>query len=157
MFRRFTKKRVLIALSAVAALAIASVAFAYLTASGSGSGSGDVSATASNMALTITSAPPLTKIGDTETYEISAHNPGTSPEKVSGISVTSITPSAAATTAGCPASTFTAGAPTMTGNEVPAGGDAVVGHVAVTFNDNSSQAQNGCLGTGTVSISLSST
>jgi hypothetical protein len=156
MSRRFNKKRVVAVVSVVTALGIATFAYAYLTASGSGSGSGDVSATASSMTLSISSAPALTKIGDSETYEITASNPGTSPEHVSGITVGSIGPSTAAAGAGCPADSFTADAPTTTGTEVPAAGTAVVGHVLVHFVDRAS-AQNGCLGVGTVAISLSST
>jgi hypothetical protein len=161
MFTKLIKnKRVLVALAAVAALAVAGIAYGYLTASGSGGGSGNVSATTSAMTLSVSNAPALTIIGDTESYEITASNPGASPEHVTSISVTSITPSQAATTAGCPAGTFTAGPTTTTGYEVPAGtvstpGTAVVGHVPVTFND-LAVAQNGCLGTGTVAISLSS-
>lgn len=160
MFRRFTKKRTAVALAAIAALALAVGAYAYLTASGSGSGSGDVSSTASNLTLSISNAPALTKIGDSQTYEISASNGGANPEHVSSINVTSIAPSAAAATAGCPGGSFSADTPTMTGNEVPAAsgstpGTAVVGHVTVHFNDVSA-AQNGCLSGGAVAISLSS-
>lgn len=155
MYRRFTKKRMLVALSMVAALVVAGAAYAYLSASGSGSGNGDVSATTSAMTLSVTNAPALTKIGDKQTYEISAHNPGTSPEKVSSLTA-SAAPSTAAATAGCPAGSFSADNATPTGTEVPANGDAVVGHVDVHFNDDSTNAQNGCLGTGTVALSLSS-
>jgi hypothetical protein len=42
MFRRFTKKRVVLALAAIAVLAVAGTAFAYFTSSGSGSGSASV-------------------------------------------------------------------------------------------------------------------
>lgn len=153
MFRRFTKKRTLVALTAVAALVVAGAAYAYLTASGTGSGSGDVSATTSAMTLKVSNAPALTRLGDTETYEISAHNPGSSPEKVSSITATA-SPSADAT--GCPAGSFSADNATTTGTEVPANGDAVVGHVDVHFNDDAAHAQNGCIGTGTVALSLSS-
>ena len=165
MSRRFMKKRVVAVVGVIAALAIAAGAYAYLTAGGTGGGSGSVTATTSGMTLSISSAPALTKIGDTETYEITASNPGTSPEHVTSISVTSIAPSQAALTAGCPSDTFTAGSPSPTGNEVPAAtdsstpGTAVVGHVSVTFNDRAA-AQNGCLTTSTdanpVAISLSS-
>jgi uncharacterized repeat protein (TIGR01451 family) len=162
MFRRFTKKRYLVALTAVAALAITGGAIAYLTASGSGSGSGSVTASSSALTLSISNAPALTNIGDQETYDITAANTGSSPEHVTGITVSSIVPSSAAQTAGCPPDSFSAGTPTLTGNEVPAGsvatpGTAVVGHVVVTFNDDTTHAQNGCIGTGTVSIGLSST
>jgi hypothetical protein len=160
--RRILRKRTAVAVSVVAALVVAGSAIAYLTASGSGSGSGSVSATASAMTLSISAAPALTRLGDTESYEITASNPGTSPEHVSGITVGSIAPSAAAATAGCPVGSFSAGTPTTTGTEVPAAtdathpGTAVVGHVDVTFNDVTTAAQNGCLGSGTVAVSLSS-
>jgi hypothetical protein len=158
--RRILRKRTAVAVSVVAVLVVAGAAIAYLTASGSGSGSGSVTATASAMTLSISNAPALTKLGDTETYEITASNTGSSPEHVSGITVSSIAPSAAAVTAGCPTGSFSAGPTSTTGNEVPAGtvatpGTAVVGHVDVTFNDVAS-AQNGCLGSGTVAVSLSS-
>jgi hypothetical protein len=42
MFRKFTKKRLLLAVTVVAALAIAGSALAYFTTSGTGSGSGTV-------------------------------------------------------------------------------------------------------------------
>ena len=160
MSRRFMKKRVVAVVGVIAALAIAAGAYAYLTASGSGGGSGDVSASASAMTLSITNAPSLTKIGETKTYEITASNPGTSPEHVTSIAASAV-PSSAATTAGCPAGSFSAGTPTVTGTEVPAAtnsttpGTAVVGHVDVTFNDVAS-AQNGCIGTGTVAVTLNS-
>jgi hypothetical protein len=162
MFRRFNKKYALVAVSAVAALALAGIAYAYLTATGSGSGSGDVTTSNTALTLSISNAPALTKIGDSQSYEITASNTGSNPEHVGGITVSSIAPSAAATTAGCPAGSFTADTPTTTGNEVPAAtnsttpGTAVVGHVTVHFNDVNSP-QNGCIGTGTVAISLSST
>jgi uncharacterized repeat protein (TIGR01451 family) len=155
MLRRLTKKRNFVVLTAVAALAIAGGAFAYLSSTGTGGGSGSVTTSSAALTLSISNAPALTKIGDTETYEITASNTGSNPEHVSGISVTSIAPSAAALSAGCPTTSFTAGAPTVTGTEVPAGGSAVVGNVAVTFNDVNA-AQDSCLGTDTVALGLSS-
>jgi hypothetical protein len=157
MFRRITNKRVLVALAAVAALAVAGIAYAYLTATGEGSGSGSVASSTQALTLSISKAPELMHIGDEQEYEISASNSGTSPEHVTKITVSSIAPSAAATTAGCPAGSFSAGTPTTTGTEVPAKGSAVVGHVMVHFNDVTTAAQNGCQGTGTVAISLEST
>jgi hypothetical protein len=156
MFRRFTNKRALVALAAVAALAVAGIAYGYLTATGEGSGSGSVTSSTQALTLSITSAPALTNIGDSETYEITASNTGASPEHVTAITVKSIGPSAAAATAGCPAGSFSAGTPTTTGTEVPAKGSAVVGHVVVHFNDVTTAAQNECQGTGTVAISLES-
>lgn len=157
MFRRITNKRVLVALAAVAALAVAGIAYAYLTATGAGSGSGSVAESTQALTLSISNAPELKNIGDSEAYDITASNTGESPEHVSAITVKSITPSAAATTAGCPAGSFSAGTPTTTGTEVPAKGSAVVGHVTVTFKDVTTEAQNACQGVGTVAISLEST
>lgn len=159
---RFTKKRGLAALAAVAALAVAGIAYAYLTAEGSGEGSGSVTSSTQELKLSITNAPALTHIGDEETYEITASNEGSSPEHVSAITVTSIGPSQAAATAGCPAGSFSADTPeVVAGNEVPAKsgstpGTAVVGHVVVHFK-NVEAAQNACQGIGTVAIGLAST
>lgn len=159
--RKLMRKRVLIPVGLIAALAIAGIAAAYLTTSGSGSGSGDASAANNAVTLSISNAPALTRLGDFETYEITASNTDSSPKHVSSISVSSIAPSTAAATAGCPAGSFSADTPTATGTEVPGGsvatpGTAVVGHVVVHFNDVTNAAQNGCLGTGTVAISLGS-
>ncbi len=157
MLRNLLKnKRVLVALAAVAALAVAGIAYGYLSASGTGSGSGSVTSSTQALTLSISNAPALTHIGDEQTYEITASNTGKSPEHVSGITVSSIGPSTAATTAGCPAGSFSAGAPTTTGIEVPAEGTAIVGHVVVRFNDVNA-VQDACQSTGTVAISLEST
>jgi hypothetical protein len=158
MFNKLLRnKRVLVALAAVAALAVAGIAYSYLTATGAGSGSGSVTSSTTALTLSISNAPALTHIGDEQTYDITATNTGKSPEHVSAITVKSIGPSAAAATAGCPAGSFSADAPTTTGTEVPAEGEAVVGHVKVHFNDVTTAAQNECQGTGTVAISLEST
>jgi hypothetical protein len=159
MFSRFTKKRVLVALAAVAALAVTGIAYGYLTATGAGSGSGNVTESTQALTLSISNAPALTHIGDEQTYEITASNSGTSPEHVSSITA-SAEPSAAAAAAGCPPGSFSTDTPTTTGAEVPAKsgatpGTAVVGHVVVHFND-VAEPQNGCQGVGTVAISLKS-
>lgn len=48
MFRRFTKKRLLVALAAIGVLVVAGTAFAYFTSSGSGTGSANVGTDAGN-------------------------------------------------------------------------------------------------------------
>jgi hypothetical protein len=157
MFNNLLKnKRVLVALAAVAALAVAGIAYGYLTATGEGGGSGTVTSSTQALTLSISNAPALTHIGDEQTYQITASNTGKSPEHVSGITVSSIGPSTAAATAGCPAGSFSADAPTTTGAEVPAEGTVVVGHVVVHFNDVNA-VQDACQGEGTVAISLKST
>ena len=156
--KKFLTRKRAIALGLVASLAVAAAAFAFLSVTGTGSGSGSVTASASNVTLTVTALPDLTKIGDTQTAEITASNTGTSPQKISSLTVTAA-PSTAAATAGCPAGSFTVGTVTTTGNEIPAAtdaetpGTAVVGHAPITFADVNS-AQNGCIGTDTVALTL---
>lgn len=55
MFRRFTKKRVVLGLAAVAALALAAGAYAYLTSVGSGTGTATVGSTSGSWGITVTS------------------------------------------------------------------------------------------------------
>lgn len=53
MFRRFTKKRVAIGLSAVAALALAAGAYAYFTSAGTGTGSATVGSTSGSWGVSV--------------------------------------------------------------------------------------------------------
>jgi hypothetical protein len=150
--RKLMRKRVLIPLGIVAALAVAGGAVAYLTTTGSGSGTGDVSAT--NSSLTLHTQPvSIATLGGTAPVTITADNPGTSAEHVGGVTITA----APADTTTCPAGSFTAGPVTVTANEVPAGATGYpIATSNVTFNDLSTAAQNGCLGTGTIAFTLGS-
>jgi hypothetical protein len=152
---RFTKKRVLVALAAVAALAVAGIAYGYLNAGGSGGGSGNVSATASAPTLTVTQGGPFTELGNTETATVTAKNNGTSPQEVT-IATLTVAPSATAKTAGCPAGSFVRGAIVSTPQEIAPGKEAVIATAPVTFTDTPEENQNGCLGTETVSYSATS-
>jgi hypothetical protein len=149
--RKFTKKRAVVALSAVVALAFAAVAFAYLSASGSGSGTGSVSATASTATLAVTQAGPFTKLGDSEQATVTATNNGTSPQKVTIASL-----SVAPTSSGCPAGSFVLGTITSTPQEIGPGASAVIATAPVTFTDTPSLDQNGCLGPDTATYTASS-
>ena len=150
MSRILKSRRAKVLVGVMATMAVAAVAaFAYLATTGTGGGTGSVNATTADIALT-GDAPTLTHIGDTQNVAITGTNGGTSLQKIGTLSV-SAAPSAAATTAGCPAGSFTVTNITETHNEVaPNGGTAIVGHADVTFTDDSTHAQNGCVGTGTV-------
>jgi hypothetical protein len=147
-----TRKRAAGLISIIAVMAIAGgAAFAYLTSSGSGTGTGNVSASAPPLAITF-SQPDFTALGQTQSVAISATNSGSSAEKLNSVAVT-VGPS---NTSSCPAGSFVAGSPSVTAQEIPAGSTVQVGTVSVTFTDLSSAAQNGCIGTGTVSYSATS-
>jgi hypothetical protein len=152
MFRRFTKKRAWVALTAVLALAITGAAVAYLTSTGGGTGSGNVTATSQSLSITF-SQPALTHIGETQSVGIYATNSGTSPEYFSGLTAFSV---GSADTTKCPTGSFTAATPTTTGQEIAAdSAPHQVGTVSVTFNDLQA-VQDGCVGNGTVAYSASS-
>lgn len=147
-----SRKRAAGLLSVIAVMAIAGgAAFAYLSSSGSGTGTGNVSASTSPLALSF-SQPAFSALGQTQTVAISATNNGSSAEQLNGVSVTV----SSTNTSTCPAGSFVAGTPSITAQEIPAGQSVQVGTMSVTFTDLSSAAQNGCLGTGTVSYSATS-
>lgn len=148
-----SRKRVIGALAAITVLAIAGgAAYAYLTSSGSGTGTGNVSASTSPLSLTF-SQPSFTALGQSQTVTISATNNSSSAEYFTGLTSFSASPSDTST---CPAGSFVGGTPSTTAQEIPAGSTVAVGTASVTFTDLSSAAQNGCLGSGTVSYSANS-
>jgi hypothetical protein len=156
MFRNLLKsKRVLGVLGVVAVLAVVGAAFAYLNAGGSGGGSGSVSATASAPTLSVTQGAEFSQLGNTETVTVHAKNNGTSPQEVT-ISTLTAAPSAAASTAGCPAGSFVVGTISSTPQEIGPGKEAVIATAPVTFTDTTTENQNGCLGAETVSYSATS-
>lgn len=152
MLRRF-KSRTIVALTAVAALAIAGAAYAYLTSTGGGTGSGNV--TASSTALNITfTQPDFTVLPQSKTVAIYATNSGSSVEYFK--SLTSFSVSSTDSTK-CPTGSFVAGTPSTTAQEIPADGlPHQIGTVSVTFTDLTTQAQDGCIGTGTASYAAQS-
>src|SRR5947209_15645250 len=87
MFRRFTRKRALVALAAVAALAIAGAAFAYFTSSGSGTGHGTVGSS-TQFAVTVNDATggPLLPGAGTESLAYTITNPSSGTQKLSATS-----------------------------------------------------------------------
>lgn len=102
---KFTKKRVLIALSVVGTLAVASIALAFWTTSGSGSGS----ATAGSDAGVTVAGDPANGIypgGDAAVTTTVTNSSSTQAQYVSNLHV-AISIDAAHTTAGCDASWFT--------------------------------------------------
>src|SRR5436305_4883 len=74
MFRRFTRKRVALAVSAVAALALAAGAYAYFTANGAGTGSATVGS-ADNITLAGTISGTLYPAGDPASVSVLVTNP----------------------------------------------------------------------------------
>jgi archaellum component FlaG (FlaF/FlaG flagellin family) len=150
MFRRFTRKRAVVALGVVAALAITGAAIAYFTSSGSGSGQASVG-TASAFSVTV-SAPtggPLLPGSGAENLAYTVKNTGsgtqnlsTSSAKVAQDTNGDITASGASV-AGCKASWFTPlnNAPTY---GPLAGSASAHGSVDVTMPDNSTDNQDPC-------------
>jgi hypothetical protein len=156
--RKFLRKRVLVPIGFIATLAIAGVAAGYLSSAGSGSGTGSVTDSTSALVLH-SSALSFDNIGQLKTVTVTADNTGTSAERIAAVTVT---PSSTDSTT-CPTGSFTAGSFSfdsafVTANkEVPAKTNGVtVGTIGVTFNDLTGSAQNGCIGTGTASLALSS-
>src|SRR6058998_1867764 len=116
MLRRLIrKKRLLVALSAVAVLGTAGVVFAYLSTTGSGSGSGTVTASTSNLTLT-SDVPALTKLGDSQTLTVKASNSGGSPQAVPSVKIT-VAPHDSA----CPAGSFSVGSSGASSDDVSSG------------------------------------
>ena len=94
MFRRFTKKRTIVALGVVAALAITGAAVAFFTAGGSGSGSATVGS-ASNVTVNQTSTISGLYPGATgQALSGNFDNNGSGPVKIGSVTaeVTGVTP-----------------------------------------------------------------
>jgi hypothetical protein len=150
MFRRFTRKRAVAALSVVAALAIAGAAIAYFTSSGSGSGQASVgTATAFSVTVSAPTGGPLLPGSGSENLAYTVKNPGsgtqnlsTSSAKVAKDSNGDVTANGASV-AGCKASWFAAvnNAPTY---GPLAGGASVNGSVDVTMPNNTTDNQDSC-------------
>jgi FlaG/FlaF family flagellin (archaellin) len=97
MFRKFTRKRVALALTAVAAMALAAGAYAYFTANGAGDGSATVGQ-ADNITLAGTITGTLYPAGDPASVSVLVTNPGSGSQKVGSVHLASISTDAAHST-----------------------------------------------------------
>jgi hypothetical protein len=145
MFRRFTKKRAVVALSVVASLAVAGAAVAYFSTSGTGTGQAKVGTnTAFNVTFGTTTGTMYPGTG-TSTVPYTITNPtGSGVQNLSSTNVavasdgTNILDHGAAVT-GCLASWFTAVDHPPVYGEIADGGNKI-GNATVTMSDvNSSQ------------------
>jgi hypothetical protein len=156
MFRRFTKKRVVVALSVVAALAVAGGAIAYFTSSGSGTGSATVGSSAQ---LSVSVGSPVGSallpdgvssqtLGYTVTNNASfAQHIGSTTVAVAADSNGDIKHGATSVT-GCKASWFSAtdSGASAAPNTLDASGGHASGTVTVTMPANSTDNQDNCQG-----------
>jgi hypothetical protein len=94
MFRRFTKKRMMVVVAAVAALAITAAAVAYFTSTGAGTGTDSVGSTNTNVAISGTTASDLYPNGPAADMTITVTNNDAGAEYVNMIHPTGITPDA---------------------------------------------------------------
>jgi hypothetical protein len=146
--RKFVTKKTA-ALAGVLAIGISGVSAAYLAADGTGTGKGQVSAELAEMVLT-SSELNLKFLGDSQRIDITAANPGKSPQRIGGDLAVVARPTKAALDAGCPEGSFTVDRILPTNAEVPAAtnattpGTAIVATARVTFTSLDAP-QNGCL------------
>jgi hypothetical protein len=153
MLRRFTKKRMLAALSVVAVLVGAGAAVAYFTSSGSGTGQASVgSSTAFTVNVAAATGGPLYPGSGTETLSYTVHNGSSGNQNLSSTSAAVAADSSGNITdhgtsvAGCQAAWFTATnhAPTLPQN-LAGGADSSAGSVDVTMQDSGTN-QDACQG-----------
>jgi hypothetical protein len=153
MFRRFTKKRFVVALSVVAALAIAGAAIAYFSSSGSGTGNATVG---SSSAFTINAGAATGTMypgSGTSTFTYTVHNPSSGKQNLSSTSAAVAHDASGnikdhgTAVAGCLAADFTAAntAPTPLPQNLAGGADSSAGSVDVTMTDSGSN-QDACQG-----------
>lgn len=155
---KFTRKRVVLGLSGVAALALAAVAVAYFTSSGSGSGSGAVGASAP---FTLTLGTPSFSGGlsaiypgaGTETVPFTVTNAGNGNENLSTVTPTidtdnstgDVKTSTGTVLTGCLASWFTisdaSANPALPDDLAPQG--TYTGSVQITMSDSATD-QDAC-------------
>jgi hypothetical protein len=128
MFRRFSKKSTIVALTVVAALAVAGGAIAYFTNAGSGGGTASVG-TSSGITLAGTSSGPLYPGGAPATATVLVTNPGSGSQYVAAVHLVSVaidktntvyTTASPAQQATWNACDTTVGAPSLTGPADPA-------------------------------------
>lgn len=100
--RRFSKRVAYITSAAIAALLVAGIAFAYFTSSGSGTGTATVGTSTGTISVTGTVASSLYP-GTSSTVSFTASNPAGFQQKLSNISLASVSTGVA----GCDSSWFT--------------------------------------------------
>lgn len=152
MLRRFTKKRVILALGVVAALVVAGAAVAFFTSTGTGTGSAQVGSAAHwTMTPSAATGGPMFPGSGTSTIAYTVKNPGADNRHLNGTSAAvandGATPDAnivenGSPVAGCHASWFTATDTGPGAQNVP-GGATVSGSVAVTMQDSGTD-QSSC-------------
>jgi hypothetical protein len=91
MFRRFTKKRLLVALTGVAALAIAGAAFAFFTSDGSGDGTAAVGSSTSYTVTVTLGSTALVPSGATNSVHVSVKNLGDGAQQITSLVPTALT------------------------------------------------------------------
>jgi hypothetical protein len=156
MFRRFTKKRTIAALSVVAALAVAGGAYAFFTSDGSGSGTGSVGSSANYKVDVSLGSTALVPAGPTNSVGVVVKNQGTGSQRITSLVPTTLT----ADKPGC-STAFSSGATNDTSKDfyvapitVPAGttlaptgapGDTFSANTTIQMND-TGVSQDNCQG-----------
>lgn len=151
MFRRFRRKRVVVALSAVAVLALAAGAYAYFSSSGSGGGQATVgSSSPFNVTVAAPTGGPLYPGSGTENLSYTIKNPSAGTQNLSTTSASVASLNGDIThggteLVGCKSSWFSAT------NNAPAygplaGGASATGSVDVTMPNNTTDNQDKCQG-----------
>jgi hypothetical protein len=97
MFRRFTKKRLLV-LASITALAVAGIAYAFFSSTGTGDGSGSVANPTTTSAITVHGSTTGDLVpGGAQTVTFTADNSSGSPLRLGTIHLVSVTPDASHT------------------------------------------------------------
>ena len=163
MLRKFNKKRLLVALTAIAVVAVAATAFAYFTSSGSGTGTASVTAGSSDLTYSTGTLTAMYPGDSSQSLVVTVKNNSTTQkEYVNGVSAYITT-----NQAGCDGSDFLLNgnpAPSTSGTAVPlhwtateltAGGSASTSGDTIQFNDKTGTNQNACKGA-TVTLNYTS-
>lgn len=151
MLRRFTKKRAIVALSAIAALAMAAGAYAYFSSTGSGTSQAKVgNSTAYNVSVSPATGGPLYPAAGSENLAYTITNPGSGTQNLAATSVSvahdaggNVLDHGSAVT-GCSASWFNVTDNHPAYGEI-AGGASKSGSVDVTMSD-VNVSQDACQG-----------
>jgi hypothetical protein len=148
-----TKKRAVVALSAVAALALATAAFAYFTTTGTGTGTATVGSS-SAVSLHATVSSNLYP-GGSSPVTFTVDNPSSGAQRVGTITLASISVDATHSTCGKVVGTdFTMPAVAVNKTYSPGSGQAVTPTGTLTMND-TGISQDACQGA-TLTLNLTS-